>query len=334
MKSACASVISAALVAFAASGAQAQAGFGQFEEFTTDWTDTPVTKISRSELEKVEVTFASGTKLKLSRRFPAVAISAGCCTAIAESFFSSWPALGKAAKGLNLGPNNTNTFGCQFVVVITLVEGEWSNWTATQILSGFLLHLSKKGDGEVCFVPVPGSAGASLPRLDGPNATTQPGAAAFQQVSDNVLVYADTPRVNAFDVGDGFPIGQGGDPEPRTMKPGDTLELTRNFITFFFATCTPPRDCPEGGFANALVFFVRWCCAHRMIVAALAADWVGESIVCDPANGPRAFAAPGFGVPETTLEAAKELLEQAQTNGAFSLTLNESVKTASCPHGK
>lgn len=209
--------------------------------FTAPWSDAPTTEISRgTDTSSVDVKYASGLTLELPRTPETVAVQVDECIVLMEVYFTTFPAKGKDAKGLNLGPDNENVFGCQIVIVITVLQGDLTDVTAEQVITRLLLkltHQKSENLGELCFGP----AGAPLPRFDG---STPTGPPAFVPISPKRWVFADTPRFAALNIGDGLGIGgvATDPPAKRILHPGDTLSLERDFITTSLANAWAPRQ--------------------------------------------------------------------------------------------
>jgi hypothetical protein len=250
-----------------------------------------------------------------------------------EVYITHFPGKGKDAKGLNLGPGNENVFGCQVVMVMTVLQGDLTNVTAEQVLTRLLFkltHQKSEGLGELCFGP----PGASLPRFDG---STPTGPPEFVQISPKRWVFADTPRFIAISVGDGFGLGGVATEPPakRILHPGDTLTLERDFTTYFFGECmgTTSSTSISSAAADPLLFVVLWCCAHEMKAERDAADWTGHALPCKPAK-PETIG----GVPEPLHgKKAKDFnkavadLNDARTKPPFGLRLDTITPLPECP---
>ncbi|MFN3484579.1 MAG: hypothetical protein ACK44W_03745, partial [Planctomycetota bacterium] len=178
----------------------------------------------------MDVKYASGLTLGLPRTPETVAVQLDECIVLMEVYFTTFPGKGKDAKGLNLGPGNENSFGCQIVIVLTVLQGDLTNVTAEQVITRLLpklTHQKSENLGEICFGP----AGAALPRFDG---STPTGPPAFVQISPKRWVFADTPRFLALNIGDGFGIGgvATDPPAPTVHQERKTVADGQGFLTW------------------------------------------------------------------------------------------------------
>lgn len=297
--------------------------------FTAPWADAPTTEISRgTDTSSVDVKYASGLTLGLPRTPETVAVQLEECIVLMEVYFTTFPGKGKDAKGLNLGPGNENSFDCQIVIVLTVLQGDLTNVTTEQVITRLLLNLTHQKSenlGEICFGP----AGAALPRFDG---STPTGPPAFVQTSPKRWIFADTPRFPALNIGDGFGIGgvATDPPATRILHPGDTLTLERDFVTYFFGECMQPTITASA--ADPLLFIVLWCCAQEMTAARNAADWTGHALPCKPTKPDSIGAVPEplHGKKAKDFNDAVGALNSARTKPPFGLSL-DSVVSTECP---
>lgn len=258
-----------------------------------------------------------------------VTTTIGRCSARIEVFVAPLPAT--AGKGVNLGGNDTNSFGTQIVMIIrpvrTQAQVEPTNWRAQQIhpnttTPGVLMsikHQAQEGFGDVCIGPRPIGKKAALPRMDTKKALEQKDFREIEKGS-NRSIMTDTPRIPAFNVPEnGYAFAdpeEGGKNKDRVRAHRDeTVKLTRRFATFFFAHC---GDDKGKGF-----FRVDWRQDIEVTVKANAADWTGW--VAELASGEVAVRTP------TGDESNKDAeLKAAEENGIYKFEdgYNREVK---CP---
>jgi hypothetical protein len=299
--------------------------------FTAPWSDAPTTEISRgTDTSTVTVNYASGLSLDLSRTPEVVAVQVMQCIVQLEVYFTTFPGKGKDAKGLNLGPGNENVFGCQMVMVMTVLQGDLTNVTAEQVITKLLFkltHQKSENLGELCFGP----SGAGLPRFDG---STPTGPPEFVQISPKRWVFAATPRFVAIGVGDGLGIGGVATEPPakRILHAGDTLTLERDFITYFFGECMGTSSVStSAAAADPLLFVVLWCCAHELTAARDAADWTGHALPCAKPDTIAGVPEPLHGKKAKDFNGAVAALNDARTKPPFGLSLDSVVPLPMCP---
>ena len=174
-----------------------------------------------------------------------------------------------------------------------------------------LIKLKKKQ----CYGPV----GGALPRFDvsKPNVSED----SFVQVTPTLYVFADAPRFCAFGLSaSGFQVGDEATdpPEKGRLFPGDELFIEREFITYFTGECEPTTSHGE------LLFYVRWCCAHKVTAADTLDGWKGKNVKCKPNPTP----VPTIPAPLKPKDAkdfidALSALSAANASDAYSLQLGE-----------